>query len=70
VAQPISRTTLPQNCLFDEFGPIYGMAYDLQLKGCTTFRPNPANWNALVEDIAASRRLTADVGGSLIRRSR
>jgi hypothetical protein len=33
-----------QNCLFDEFTRIYDMADDLQLKGCTTFRPNPAIW--------------------------
>jgi len=43
VAQPISNHP-SQNCLFDEFRRIYDMAYDLQLKGCTTFRPNPANW--------------------------
>jgi hypothetical protein len=44
VVQPISKTTIPQKCLFDEFRRIYDMAYDLQLKGCTTVRPNPANW--------------------------
>ncbi|MEH2560658.1 hypothetical protein [Bradyrhizobium sp. AZCC 2289] len=44
MAQPISKTTPSQNCLFDEFRRIYDMGYDRQLKACTTFRPNPANW--------------------------
>jgi ribonucleoside-diphosphate reductase alpha chain len=42
VDNSISKTiNVPENCLFDEFSRIYDLAYDLQLKGCTTFRPNP-----------------------------
>ena len=38
----ISKTTnVPEACPYDEFSRIYDIAYDLQLKGCTTFRPNP-----------------------------
>jgi hypothetical protein len=48
VVQPISKTTITQNCLFDEFRRTYNMAYDLQFEGCSTFRPNP-HWNALSE---------------------
>jgi hypothetical protein len=44
VARPISKAALSHNCLFDEFRRIYDMGYDLQVKGCTTVRPNPANW--------------------------
>jgi hypothetical protein len=28
LAPPISRTILPQNCLFDEFRPIYDIAHE------------------------------------------
>jgi ribonucleoside-diphosphate reductase alpha chain len=42
VDNSISKTiNVPENCPFDEFKQIYGLAYDMGLKGCTTFRPNP-----------------------------
>ena len=51
VDNSISKTiNVPENCSFDEFGRIYDLAYDLQLKGCTTFRPNPVTGMVLSED--------------------
>ena len=42
VDNSISKTiNLPENTPFDEFKRIYDLAYDLGLKGCTTFRSNP-----------------------------
>ncbi len=42
VDNSISKTiTVPENTPFDEFRQIYDMAYDMGLKGCTTFRSNP-----------------------------
>src|SRR6516162_7402179 len=42
VDNSISKTiNVPQNTSFDEFKQIYDMAYDVELKGCTTFRSNP-----------------------------
>jgi len=42
VDNSISKTiNVPQDTAFDEFKRIYDMAYDMGLKGCTTFRPNP-----------------------------
>jgi ribonucleoside-diphosphate reductase alpha chain len=42
VDNSISKTiNVPQNTSFDEFKQIYDMAYDMGLKGCTTFRSNP-----------------------------
>jgi ribonucleoside-diphosphate reductase alpha chain len=38
----ISKTiNCPESLSFEAFGTIYQRAYDLGLKGCTTFRPNP-----------------------------
>lgn len=48
VDNSISKTiNVPENCPFDEFSRIYDLAYDLQLKGCTTFRPNPVTGTIL-----------------------
>ena len=53
VDNSISKTiNVPENCSFDDFGKIYDLAYDLQLKGCTTFRPNPVTGMVLSEDNA------------------
>ena len=42
VDNSISKTiNVPRNTSFDEFKQIYDMAYDVELKGCTTFRSNP-----------------------------
>jgi ribonucleoside-diphosphate reductase alpha chain len=51
VDNSISKTiNVPGNCPFDEFSRIYDLAYDLQLKGCTTFRPNPVTGTVLSEE--------------------
>ena len=53
VDNSISKTiNVPQSCPFNEFKQIYDLAYDLQLKGCTTFRPNPVTGVVLSEDAA------------------
>ena len=53
VDNSISKTiNVPENCPFSEFRQIYDLAYDLQLKGCTTFRPNPVTGTVLSEDTA------------------
>lgn len=42
VDNSISKTiTVPESYPFDAFRSIYDAAYDMGLKGCTTFRPNP-----------------------------
>ncbi len=42
VDSAISKTiNVPQNFPFERFKAIYRRAYELGLKGCTTFRPNP-----------------------------
>jgi len=48
----ISKTAnVPTNFAFDEFKDIYMQAYDQGLKGCTTFRFNPENFQGvLVKD--------------------
>jgi len=50
VDNSISKTiNVPENCGFEDFKQIYDLAYDLQLKGCTTFRPNPVTGAILSE---------------------
>ncbi len=42
VDNAISKTiNIPQDFPFEEFKSVYQQAYELGLKGCTTFRPNP-----------------------------
>jgi ribonucleoside-diphosphate reductase alpha chain len=42
VDNAISKTiNVPVDYGFDAFKRLYDYAYDMQLKGCTTFRPNP-----------------------------
>jgi ribonucleoside-diphosphate reductase alpha chain len=44
VDNAISKTiNVPQDCDLAEFRAIYTRAYQLGLKGCTTFRPNPVS---------------------------
>jgi ribonucleoside-diphosphate reductase alpha chain len=53
VDNSISKTiNVPENYAFDEFKQIYDAAYDLNLKGCTTFRPNPVTGAVLSEETA------------------
>jgi ribonucleoside-diphosphate reductase alpha chain len=55
VDNSISKTiNVPQNMPFEEFKQIYDMAYDLGLKGCTTFRPNPVTGTILSERAGGS----------------
>ena len=50
VDNSISKTiSVPGSMPFDEFKSIYDMAYDLGLKGCTTFRSNPVTGAVLSE---------------------
>lgn len=42
VDNAISKTiNVPAATRFAEFAPLYRLAYEQGLKGCTTFRPNP-----------------------------
>jgi ribonucleoside-diphosphate reductase alpha chain len=42
VDNSISKTiNAPAGCSFEAFRDVYDQAYDLGLKGCTVFRPNP-----------------------------
>jgi ribonucleoside-diphosphate reductase alpha chain len=42
VDNAISKTiNIPEQYPFEEFEQIYDLAYEMGLKGCTTFRPNP-----------------------------
>jgi ribonucleoside-diphosphate reductase alpha chain len=53
VDNSISKTiNVPENCRFDDFKRIYDLAYDMRLKGCTTFRPNPVTGVVLSEEAA------------------
>ncbi len=49
VDSSISKTiNCPENIPFDAFKNVYAEAYELGLKGCTTFRPNPITGSILV----------------------
>ena len=53
VDNSISKTiNVPQDCRFDDFKRIYDLAYDMGLKGCTTFRPNPVTGAVMSEEDA------------------
>ena len=48
VDSAISKTiNIPENFRFEDFQLVYQQAYDLGLKGCTTFRPNPVTGEIL-----------------------
>ena len=50
VDNAISKTVnVPEHCDFDSFASVYDRAFDLGLKGCTAFRPNPVTGRVLVE---------------------
>jgi ribonucleoside-diphosphate reductase alpha chain len=55
----ISKTiNVPTDCLFDDFRDLYREAHALGLKGCTTYRLNPAAFQGVLlrpEDLAHSR---------------
>ncbi|HEX9070644.1 MAG TPA: adenosylcobalamin-dependent ribonucleoside-diphosphate reductase [Pseudolabrys sp.] len=47
----ISKTiNVPETYPFHDFQRIYDLAYDMGLKGCTTFRPNPVTGTILSEE--------------------
>jgi ribonucleoside-diphosphate reductase alpha chain len=51
VDNAISKTiNVPEDFAFDEFQGLYRQAFDLGLKGCTTFRPNPTRGEILSFD--------------------
>ena len=51
VDNSISKTiNVPAHCPFDDFKRIYDLAYDMHLKGCATFRPNPVTGVILSEE--------------------
>ena len=55
VDSSISKTiNVPEHCQFDEFKRIYDLAYDMRLKGCTTFRPNPVTGVVLSEEASGA----------------
>jgi ribonucleoside-diphosphate reductase alpha chain len=46
----ISKTiNIPENFPFEKLAEIYSLAYELGLKGCTVFRPNPVTGSVLSE---------------------
>ena len=50
VDNSISKTiNVPEDCPFSEFRQVYDLAYDLGLKSCTTYRPNPVTGAVLSE---------------------
>jgi ribonucleoside-diphosphate reductase alpha chain len=54
VDNSISKTiNVPAASPFDDFRRIYDLAYDMKLKGCATFRPNPVTGMILREQTAA-----------------
>jgi ribonucleoside-diphosphate reductase alpha chain len=51
VDQSIAKTiNVPEDYDFSEFRSLYEEAYDMGLKGCTTFRPNPVTGAVLIPD--------------------
>ncbi len=63
VDSSISKTiNCPETISFDAFKNIYQMAYDLDLKGCTTYRPNDVTGAVLKVDEAAQTTGNQDNG--------
>jgi len=62
VDSSISKTiNCPEDIAFEAFSDIYLQAYDLGLKGCTTFRPNPVTGSVL----NVSEPVASEVQGTL-----
>ncbi len=60
VDSSISKTiNCPESISFDDFKEIYTLADQFQLKGCTTFRPNPITGSILAAASAAAQPATA-----------
>ena len=61
VDSSISKTiNIPEDFPFEEFKGVYEEAYDLGLKGCTTYRPNPVTGSVLSGMSAATSALATD----------
>jgi ribonucleoside-diphosphate reductase alpha chain len=61
VDSAISKTiNVPADCSFDGFVRLYERAYELNLKGCTVFRPNPVTDAVLAEEGPASCQRCGD----------
>lgn len=57
VDNSISKTiNVPGEFSFDAFRAIYEKAYDMGLKGCTVFRPNPVTGQVLLSDSGVTER--------------
>lgn len=57
----ISKTiNIPEEYDFDAYKAVYRQAYDMGLKGCTTFRPNPITGSILSADSEASHCCSLD----------
>ena len=57
VDNAISKTVnVPADCSFEDFRGVYERAYQLGLKGCAAFRPNPVTGEILVLDDATCTR--------------
>ena len=55
VDNAISKTVnAPESCSFETFRGLYDLAYDLGLKGCTAFRPNPTTGSVLAGEPSCS----------------
>ena len=53
VDNAISKTVnVPGSCSFTDFASLYSEAYEMGLKGCTVFRPNPATDSVLSQPTA------------------
>jgi ribonucleoside-diphosphate reductase alpha chain len=60
VDSAISKTiNVPESHAFAEFQDLYRRAFDLGLKGCTTFRPNPVTGDILSRDHGGAREAEA-----------
>jgi ribonucleoside-diphosphate reductase alpha chain len=70
VDSSISKTiNVPTNISFEDFQNIYMYAYDKKLKGCTTFRFNPENFQGVLvktEDLKSTGyRFTLEDGSNV-----
>lgn len=64
VDSSISKTiNCPETISMADFENVYAEAWDLGLKGCTTFRPNPTTGSVLTADASPEPMPAAAVGG-------
>lgn len=61
VDNAISKTiNIPETMPFEAYQAVYDLAYDSGLKGCTTFRPNPATGTILAQPLQPAHCCTLD----------